>query len=110
YSGRSTPSAAFAPYEALMAMPGMTEDYARDLIEQRQQLTPEQINSGMSGLMLPDGSPLMADGGGLTYSVKSRAKLSSGASTVLDATIRMGGMNSAGRPFVVLRWRDGENA
>lgn len=110
FSGRGTPSAAYAPFEALMAMPGMTEEYARDLIARRQQIPPGELNSGMSGLLLPDGSPLMADGGGLTYSVKSRAKLPSGASTVLDATIRMGGMNSAGRPFVVLRWRDGETA
>jgi general secretion pathway protein K len=110
YSGRGSPSAAYAPLEALMAMPGMTEDYARELIAQRQQIPAAELSAGMSGLTLPDGSPLMADGGGLTYSVKSRAKLPNGASTVLDATIRMGGMNSAGRPFVVLRWRDGENA
>lgn len=110
FSGRSTPSAAYAPLEAMMAIPGMTADQARLLIEQRQHLAPGLLNQGASGLMLPDGTPLMADGGGLTYSVKSRAKLANGASTVLDATIRMGGMNSAGRPFVVLRWRDGENA
>lgn len=110
FSGRSTPSAAYAPMEAMMAIPGMTADLARQLIQERQQLAPGMLNQGGSGLLLPDGSPLMADGGGLTYSVKSRAKLPNGASTVLDATIRMGGMNAAGRPFVVLRWRDGENA
>ncbi|MFA7320848.1 MAG: type II secretion system protein GspK [Dokdonella sp.] len=110
FSGRSTPSAAYAPMEAMMAIPGMTPDLARQLIQERQQLAPGMLNQGGSGLLLPDGSPLMADGGGLTYSVKSRAKLPNGAGTVLDATIRMGGMNSAGRPFVVLRWRDGENA
>ena len=110
FSGRSTPSAAYAPMEAMLAIPGMTPDLAQQLIEQRQQLAPGLLNQGGSGLTLPDGTPLMADGGGLTYSVKSRAKLPNGASTVLDATIRMGGMNSAGRPFVVLRWRDDENA
>lgn len=110
YSGRGVPSAAYAPLEALMAMPGMTTEQAQALIEQRQQLAPGELNSGASGLLMPDGSPVMADGGGLTYSVKSRAKLPNGASTVLDATIRLGGMNSAGRPFVVLRWRDGETA
>jgi general secretion pathway protein K len=110
FSGRSTPSAAYAPIEALMSVPGMTLEQARQLIAQRQALAPGQLGQGQSGLQLPDGTPLMADGGGLTYSVKSRAKLPNGASTVLDATIRMGGMNTAGRPFVVLRWRDGENA
>jgi general secretion pathway protein K len=110
FSGRGNPSAAFAPFEALMAIPGMTADHAHQLIEQRQQLAPGALNTGTSGLTMPDGTPIVADGGGLTYSVKSRAKLPNGASTVLDATIRMGGMNSAGRPFVVLRWRDGETA
>jgi len=110
FSGRSTPSAAYAPIEALMAIPGMTLEQAQQLIAQRQALAPGQLGQGNSGLMMPDGSPLMADGGGLTYSVKSRASLPNGASTVLDATVRMGGMNSAGRPFVVLRWRDGENS
>ncbi len=110
YSGRGVPSAAYAPLEALMAIPGMTAEQAQQLIADRQQLPPGMLNSGMSGLVLPDGSPVMADGGGLTYSVKSRARLPNGASTVLDATIRIGGMNSAGRPYVVLRWRDGETA
>ncbi len=49
-------------------------------------------------------------GGGVTYSVQSRAKLPNGTSTTLDATIRMGGVNPAGRPFVILRWRDGETS
>ncbi|MBN8481021.1 MAG: general secretion pathway protein GspK [Xanthomonadales bacterium] len=110
YSGRGTPSAAYAPLEALMAIPGMTPEYAQQIIDGRQQLPAGALNQGTSGLVLPDGTPVMADGGGLTYSVKSRATLPNGASTVLDATIRMGGMNSAGRPYVVLRWRDGETA
>ncbi|MCW5566604.1 MAG: general secretion pathway protein GspK [Dokdonella sp.] len=110
YSGRATPSAAYAPMEALMAIPGMTADQAQAIIEGRQQLPPGALAMGTSGLLLPDGTPIMADGGGLTYSVKSRARLPNGAGTVLDATIRMGGMNSAGRPYVVLRWRDGETS
>ncbi len=110
YSGRATPSAAYAPMEALMAIPGMTPEQAQDIIDARQQLPPGVLAAGGSGLMLPDGTPIMADGGGLTYSVKSRATLPNGASAVLDATIRMGGMNSAGRPYVVLRWRDGETS
>lgn len=110
FSGRSSPSAAYAPLEALMAIPGMTAEQARQLIAQRQALAPGLLAQGGSGLMLPDGTAVMADGGGLTYSVKSRARLPNGASTVLDATIRMGGMNNAGRPYAVMRWRDGENS
>lgn len=107
YSGNGLPSAAFAPLQALMAMPGMTEDLARNIIQQRQQVQPGQT---APGLTLPDGTPIMTAGGGLTYSIESRAKLPNGASAVLAATIRMGGTNSAGRPYVILRWRDGENS
>ncbi|GAA0714299.1 type II secretion system protein GspK [Dokdonella soli] len=108
YSGRNQPSAAFAPLEALEALPGMTPEIARELIRQRQALAPGDIAG--AGLTLPDGTPLIAGGGGLTYSVKSRAKLPNGASTTLDATIRMGGINTAGRPYVILRWRDRETS
>jgi general secretion pathway protein K len=58
--------------------------------------------------LLPDGSPIVANGGGLTYSVKTRAQLPNGVSTVLDASIRLGGVGTSGRPYTVLRWRDGE--
>ena len=75
------------------------------MIQQVQSLPPGSPAGSVVG---PDGTPIMAGGGGLTYSLKSRAKLPNGASTVLDATIRMGGINAAGRPYVILRWRDGE--
>jgi general secretion pathway protein K len=108
YSGRSDPSAAFASSpEALMAM-GCTREQAEQLIQQRQAVASSEIAS--AGLIGCDGNPLVAGGGGLTYSVKSRAKLPNGASTTLDATIRMGGVSAAGRPFVILRWRDGETS
>ncbi len=109
YSGSGQPSAAFASAETLAAMyPDASPEQLQQLVQQRQQMMPGDMAGG--GLMLPDGSPLMAGGGGLTYSVKSRAKLPNGASTTLDATIRMGGINAAGRPYVILRWRDGETS
>lgn len=107
YTGRGNPSAAYAPFEALMAIPGMTAAAANQIIQQRQQLA---AGTPQTGLALPDGTPIVADGGGLTYSIKSRAKLPNGASTLLDATIRMGGASNEGRPYVVLRWRDGETS
>jgi general secretion pathway protein K len=108
YSGRSEPSAAFAPAEALEGM-GCTPEQARELVRQRQALATADMAS--AGLIGCDGAtPVVAGGGGLTYSVKSRAKLPNGASTTLDATIRMGGVSAAGRPFVILRWRDGETS
>lgn len=87
----------------------MTAECAQQIIAQRQAIKP--------GDPAPMGEPLcgvsigaVAGGGGVTYSVQSRATLPNGASTTLDATVRMGGVNAAGRPFVILRWRDGENS
>lgn len=107
FSGRATPNAAYAPIESLRAILGMTEPFAEQLLQRRQAVAPgEQAPD----LVLPDGTPVMADGGGVTYSIQSRATLPNGASTVLDATIRLGGTNAAGRPYVILRWRDGETS
>ncbi len=106
YSGSGSPNPAFAPFEALRTLPNMTDDLARQIIEMRQQMVPGQ--PGAAPLTLPDGTPIVASGGGLTYSVKSRAVLPNGVTTVLDASIRLGGVGTAGRPYTVLRWRDGE--
>lgn len=110
YSGRADPNLAYAPLEALESIPGITPEVAAQIIAQRQALPPG-YQPGVDGppLTLPDGTPIpMASGGGLTYSVESRATLPSGAHTVLEATIRLGGVNAAGRPYTILRWRDGE--
>lgn len=106
YSNNGTPNPAFAPFEALRALPDMTDDLARQIIELRQSVIPGQ--PGAQPLVLPNGTPIVANGGGLTYSVKSRAVLPNGVSTVLDASIRLGGVGVSGRPYTVLRWRDGE--
>ena len=107
YSGRSSPNAGAAPLEAMQAMyPDASPEELQALIQMRQSMSPNDLAG--AGLTLPDGTPLMAGGGGLTYSVKSRAKLPNGASTTLDATIRMGGVGTGGRPYAILRWRDGD--
>lgn len=108
YSGRSDPNLGFANEETLIAA-GCTPEQARLIIETRNLLPPgDPAASQIPGC---DGvTPIVAGGGGLTYSVESRAKLPNGASTTLDATIRMGGINAAGRPYVILRWRDGESS
>ncbi len=109
YTGQSTPNAQYAPIEALEALPDMTPECAQQIIQQRQALhpgDPPQASAPICGVSIG----AVAGGGGVTYSVQSRAKLPNGASTTLDATIRMGGINVAGRPFVILRWRDGENS
>ncbi len=109
YSGRGTPNPMYAPQQALMAMPGMTSDVAQNLIDMRQQIAPG-TDPGISGLTLPDGTPLIASGGGLTYSIESIARLPNGASTKLDVTIRLGGNNSGARPFVIMRWHEGDRS
>jgi general secretion pathway protein K len=108
YSGRSDPNLGFANEETLIAS-GCTPEQARLIIETRNLLPPG--DPALSQIPGCDGvTPIVAGGGGLTYSVESRAKLPNGASTTLDATIRMGGINAAGRPYVILRWRDGETS
>ena len=106
YSGRNSPSASYGNEVALQAMyPDASPEQIQQFIQQLQSQIP---GSGAQPVLAPDGTPVVAAGGGLTYSVKARATLPNGASTVLDATIRMGGVSAAGRPFVILRWRDGE--
>lgn len=109
YSGRADANAGAAPLEVLQAMyPEASPEELQQLIQMRQSMNPSDLAG--AGVTLPDGTPLMAAGGGLTYSVKSRAKLPNGASTTLDATIRMGGVGAGGRPYSILRWRDGESS
>jgi general secretion pathway protein K len=108
YAGGGAPNPAYAPLQALLALPGMTPELAQQLIQARQQIAPGQ--SGAAALTLPDGTPIVANGGGNTYTVMSRAMLANGASTVLDASIRLGGVGAAGRPYTVLRWRDDETS
>lgn len=105
YTGQASPNAAFAPLESLRAIPGMTEDLARLLIEQRHAWHP---TLGGAPPLLPDGTPLMVQGGTGTYSIESRATLANGAWTRLQATVRIGGAGTSGLAYTVLRWDDGE--
>lgn len=109
YSGNRLPNPAFAPIEALRAIPGMTEALAQQIIAARQAM-PEGTTGALNGLTLPGGGAIMTGGAGLTYSIKSRATLPNGVSTMFDASIRVGGVTPVGRPYTVLRWRDGETS
>lgn len=108
YGGGVQPNPAYAPMDVLLALPGMTPDLAQQLIAARQQTLPGQ--PGAAGLTLPDGTPVVANGGGNTYTIRSRATLANGASTVLDASIRLGGVGAAGQPYTVLRWDQKESS
>lgn len=109
FSGRGQPNPMYAPQQALMAMPGMDADMASQLIDLRHQILPGS-GGGISGLTLPDGTPLIASGGGVTYSIESKAVLPNGASTTLEVTIRLGGSNASARPFVIVSWHQGDRS
>ena len=106
YSGQPTPNAAFAPYEVLRSFIGMTDELARQLIEARHAWDP---TSGAPPPLMPDGTPLMAQGGSGTYSIAARATLPNGAWTELEATVRLGGAGVSGLAYTVLRWQDGDS-
>jgi general secretion pathway protein K len=105
YGGQSRPNLAFAPLEVILSIPGMTPELAQQIIEARHAWDPA---SGAPPPLLPDGTPLMAQGGTGTYSIESRATLRNGTWTQVDATIRLGGGGVSGMAYTVLRWQDGK--
>ena len=103
YSGQAVPNLAYAPIEVMRAFPNIDPAMAQMLIEQRQAWLP---GLGLPPPTLPDGTPLVAEGGTGTYSIESRATLPNGAYTELRVTLRLGGSGISGRAFSVLRWQD----
>ncbi|MCF6263961.1 MAG: type II secretion system protein GspK [Xanthomonadales bacterium] len=102
YSRRRTIDPAFAPFEALMVMPGMTEDIARDFINQRES----RDNSGDNTLLMPDGSAVAMRGIGPTQSVSIKATMPSGVWERLEVTISLSpGKNQ--QAFQIMRWKEG---
>ena len=104
YGLMNRPNAAFASPTVLQTLPGITPDLARQIVEQRWLTRPG--DPAAPTLTLPDGTPVLAAGGGGTYTVRSRATLPNRAWTILEATIRLGGAPGA-RAYSVLRWREG---
>jgi len=102
FSGAAVPEPAYAPKEALLALEDMTEEDALNFIEERQS---QDASSGV-GTALPNGQVAMARGRGLTYSVLAKATLPNGVWDQIEATIRLGASKD-GRPYKVLRWREG---
>jgi hypothetical protein len=88
--------------EALMALPDMSADDARNFVEERHS---QESLTGLD-LVLPNGEVAMARGRGLTYSILAKATLTNGIWDQVEATIRLGG-SSDGRPYRVLRWKEG---
>jgi len=102
FSRAGEPDPAFAPVEALMALPDITYDEAVNFVQERNSQQPGES----LGAELPNGIVVMEQGRGVTYSITAKATMPNGVWEQLQATIRLGG-NSTGSPFRVLRWREG---
>jgi general secretion pathway protein K len=97
--GRVNP--AFASAEVLATDPEISPEDAAAFVAERQQLHPRD----QQALFLPNGQMVSLQGGGRTFSIRSRATLDTGTWNEVQATIELGG-DQRGRPFRVLRWRD----
>ena len=104
YSRRRSPEAAFAPYEALLSLPGMTPDMAMQFVQDRQ------VAADTGGeIRLPTGEAVLARGFGSTYSIRARAILPNGTWDQIQAVVRISRGNT-GKPFATLEWREGAAA
>jgi len=102
FSRSGTPDPAFAPVEALMALPDITYEEAMNFVKERNS----QLPGESLGAELPNGIVAMEQGRGVTYSIQARATMPNGVWEKLEATIRLGGDRN-GNPYRVLRWREG---
>lgn len=102
YSRAGEPNPAFAPVEALMALPDITYDEAVNFVSERNSQQPGES----LGTELPNGTVVMEQGRGVTYSIKARATMPNGVWEELQTTIRIGG-DADGNPYRILRWREG---
>jgi general secretion pathway protein K len=102
YSRSEAPDLSFAPVEALLAVEDISLEEAEEFVAQRHALDQESL----VGLALPNGQSAVARGRGLTYSIEAKATMPNGVWDILEATIRLGG-RPGGKPYRVLRWREG---
>jgi general secretion pathway protein K len=96
------PNPAYAPAEALLALPDMTRELAEEFVQARHGLD----SLADLEIALPSGQVAMAQGRGLTYSIVAKATLPNGIWDQIEATIRLGG-NEVGQPFRIMHWREG---
>ena len=104
YSGSRNLNIAYASVQALMALEGISREEAEFFVEERHLL--ESTSDALP--ILSNGQTGASRGGGIAFSIKSKATLSNGQFAELDATIRLGGTVN-GRPFRIVRWRDNEH-
>ncbi len=101
HSGQGRINPAFAPAEVLAAMPDMDRESAEMFVEERWQFHP----SDQQALIMPNGQMINLQGGGRTFSIRSRATLDNGIWSEIDATVALG-TDTRGRPFRIQRWRE----
>ena len=102
HSGVNVPDPAYAPPEALLALPDMSSEEAMNFVEERHS----QESLSDLDLALPNGEVAMARGRGLTYSILAKATLPNGIWDQVEATVRLGG-NAQGAPYRIIRWKEG---
>lgn len=102
FSNAAQPDPAYAPAEALLALPDVTEEDARNFVDERQS----QESLDGAGAALPNGQVAMARAGGVTYSILAKATLPNDVWDQIETTIRLGGGPDR-LPYRILRWREG---
>ena len=102
FSDAAQPNPAYAPVEALLALPEVTEADARNFVADRHS----QETLDGQGAALPGGQTAMARGMGSTYSILAKATLPNGVWDQIETTIRLGA-GPDGLPYRILRWREG---
>lgn len=102
YEDGALPDPAYGPAEALVAIPDISPEDALNFVEERHS---QQPGDGPN-MALPTGQVVMARGRGSTYSIVAKATLPNGVWDQLRATIKLGGTRD-GRPFQIMRWREG---
>lgn len=101
HSGQGRINPAFAPAEVLAVMPDMDRESAEMFVQERWQFHP----SDQQALIMPNGQMVNLQGGGRTFSIRSRATLDNGIWSEIDATVSLG-TDTRGRPFRIQRWRE----
>lgn len=104
YSGRSEVNLNLAPREVLLTQPGVTPELVDRYLQERERAGED---GGPAAPLLPGAGSSVARGGSLTYSVESQATLPNGASSTLEAVIRLHA-SPAGRPFSIVRWNEND--
>ncbi|MDD5402909.1 MAG: type II secretion system protein GspK [Sulfuricella sp.] len=102
FSGQPGINPAFAPRQALLAIPGVEAAQVDAYIAQRQ----EYIDSDQPPPPFPFASGFASAGSGSAYFLRVEVKLRNGGGFVREAVVRMA--QDRKRPFQILSWKEGD--